>query len=113
MTTTFCEMRMILVLTLSQIFQVVDRSQKDGSDLAVLEIDLPSIKTKKRENFLGIFQNIFQTERIDDKLFIKSEVHSSLMISIKQQLPNWWIQIDNKSVVNGNEFRPDVGGWNP
>ncbi|CAG8643831.1 5032_t:CDS:2 [Funneliformis caledonium] len=65
-----------------------EESHKDGSDLDVLEIDLPSIKTKK-------------------------QVHSSLMISIKQQLPNWWIQIDNKLVVNGNEFRPDVGGWNP
>ncbi|CAG8463674.1 6189_t:CDS:2 [Ambispora leptoticha] len=25
----------------------------------------------------------------------------------------WWTEIDTICMVNGNQFRPDVGGWNP
>ncbi|CAJ0832654.1 18007_t:CDS:2 [Entrophospora sp. SA101] len=56
-------------------------------DIDVIEIDLPPINDKKHEKILETIHNIFQAERINDRLFIKFD-------------------------VNGNEFRPDVGGWN-
>ncbi|RIB19640.1 hypothetical protein C2G38_1252484 [Gigaspora rosea] len=43
---------------------------------------------------------------------MKEEIHFVLNVSLRQQLPGWWVQIDVVSVVNRNEFRPDVGGWN-
>jgi len=33
--------------------------------------------------------------------------------SLEQQFPTWWTEIDTICVVNGNQYRPDVGGWNP
>ena len=45
---------------------------------------------------------------------IKAEIHYKLTSSLNQQLPpTWWTQIDTICVVNGNQYRPDVGGWNP
>ncbi|RHZ85656.1 hypothetical protein Glove_63g46 [Diversispora epigaea] len=40
-------------------------------DVDILEIDIPPIKASKREKVLEAIHNIFQAERIDDKLFIK------------------------------------------
>nr|CAG8461484.1 13719_t:CDS:2 [Entrophospora candida] len=87
-------------------------------NIDVIEIDLPPINDKKREKILETIHNIFQAERINDRLFIKFDglmkerIHSELMISLRQQLPAWLVVTNGVSVVNGNEFRPDVGGWN-
>ncbi|KAF0535232.1 hypothetical protein F8M41_009691 [Gigaspora margarita] len=95
-----------------------EKTSEDDLDLDIVEIDLPSIKTKKREKVLEAIHNIFQAERIDDRLFIKfnggmkEEIHFALNVSLRQQLPGWWVLNDVVSVVNRNEFRPDVGGWN-
>ncbi|CAG8815037.1 4455_t:CDS:2, partial [Racocetra fulgida] len=36
------------------------------------------------------------------------------MNSLDQQLPPTWLTaVDAICVVNGNQYRPDVGGWNP
>ncbi|CAJ0857626.1 14024_t:CDS:2 [Entrophospora sp. SA101] len=85
-------------------------------DLDVIGIDLSPIKTKKREKVLETIHNIYQAERIDNILFIKfdgfvkGETHMALLYSLDQQL-TWDFLIDTISVVNGNEFRPDIGGW--
>nr|CAG8562907.1 9270_t:CDS:2 [Entrophospora candida] len=94
----------------------IKKSIKDVSrdDLDVIEIDLSPIKTKKREKVLETIHNIYQAERIDNILFIKfdgfvkGETHMALLYSLDQQL-TWDILIDTISVVNGNEFRPDIG----
>ncbi|RHZ75700.1 hypothetical protein Glove_212g219 [Diversispora epigaea] len=87
-------------------------------DVDILEIDMPSIKANKREKVLEAIHNIFQAERIDDKLFIKcdglgkEEIHRTLGDSLRPQLLTWTVETNVICVVNGNEFRPDVGGWN-
>ncbi|CAG8546889.1 1533_t:CDS:2, partial [Scutellospora calospora] len=75
-------------------------------------------EVKKREKVLEAIHNIFQAERIDDKLFIKfnggmkGEIHLALNDLLRQQLPGWLVLNDVVSVVNRNKFRPDIGGWN-
>nr|CAG8574145.1 6285_t:CDS:10 [Entrophospora candida] len=101
---------------IKKIEKEIKKSIKDVSkdDLDVIEIDLSPIKTKKREKVLETIHNIYQAERIDDILFIKfdgfvkGEMHMALLYSLDQQL-TWDILIDTISVVNGNEFRPDIG----
>ncbi|KAF0463785.1 hypothetical protein F8M41_026594 [Gigaspora margarita] len=96
-----------------------EKISKDDLDSDIVEIDLPPIKAKKREKALEAIHNIFKAERIDDKLFIrfngvmKEEIHLALNDSLRQQLPGWLVLNDVVSVVNSNEFRPDVGGWKP
>ncbi|CAG8703629.1 3014_t:CDS:2, partial [Ambispora leptoticha] len=90
-------------------------------DVDVIELELPQIKAKgkKRDKIFEAIHNIFDAEIIDNKLFskynngVKAEIHSKLTYSLDQQLPTWWNQIDTICVVNGNQYRPDVGGWNP
>ncbi|CAG8798236.1 24506_t:CDS:2 [Dentiscutata erythropus] len=116
-----------------------EKISEDGLDLDIVEIDLPPIKAKRREKVLEAIHNIFQAERVDDKLFIKvsifvlqlynfyflifvlftqfnagikEEIHFALNVSLRQQLPGWWVQSDVVLVVNHNEFRSDIGGWN-
>ncbi|CAG8739872.1 6916_t:CDS:2, partial [Racocetra fulgida] len=96
---------------------VREKVSDDDLDLDIVEIDLPPIKAKKREKALEAIHNIFKAERIDDKLFIKfngvmkEEIHLALNDSLRQQLSSWLVLNDVVSVVNHNEFRPDVGGW--
>ncbi|CAG8596543.1 5003_t:CDS:2 [Paraglomus occultum] len=105
---------------ISQIEEKLRHARDAASEeLEIIEIDLPTIKTKKREKVLEAIHAVFQAERIDNKLFIKcdgcgkGQVHLVLASSIWTQLPNWLVCSDGIAVVNGNEFRPDVGGWSP
>ncbi|CAG8664499.1 53_t:CDS:2, partial [Scutellospora calospora] len=90
-------------------------------DMDIIELELPRIKaeSKKRNKIFETIHNIFNAEIVDNKLFIKfnggikSEVHKKVVYSLDQQLPTWWNQIDSICVVNSNQYRPDVGGWNP
>ncbi|CAG8463131.1 18759_t:CDS:2, partial [Racocetra fulgida] len=72
---------------------VKEKISEDDFDLDIVEIDLPPIKVKKREKVLEAIHNIFQAERVDDKLFIKfnggmkEEIHFALNVSLRQQLP--------------------------
>ncbi|CAH1770935.1 6981_t:CDS:2, partial [Entrophospora sp. SA101] len=98
-------------------------------------------KGKKRDKIFEAIHDIFNVEIIDNKLFIKvglpfcfiiilhafsnsfvtiqfnggikTETHRKLANSLNHQLPTWWTEIDVICVVNGNQYRPDVGGWNP
>ncbi|CAG8482498.1 1998_t:CDS:2 [Paraglomus occultum] len=104
---------------ISQIEKKLRHARDTASeDLDIIEIDLPPIKTKKREKVLEAIHTVFQAERIDNKLFIKRDgygkilVHKRLVNSINTQLPSWEVLSDAIAVVNRNEFRPDVGGWN-
>ncbi|CAG8631382.1 10830_t:CDS:2, partial [Diversispora eburnea] len=106
--------------TISQIENEVNAELRGMHDVDMIELELPEIKAKdkKRDKILEAIHDIFNAEIIDNKLFIKfdggikSEIHKKVMNSLDQQLPAWWNQIDNICVVNGNQYRPDVGGWN-
>ncbi|CAJ0745978.1 14315_t:CDS:2 [Entrophospora sp. SA101] len=111
-------------------------------DIIELELPEIKAKGKKRDKIFEAIHDIFNVEIIDNKLFIKvglpfcfiiilhafsnsfvtiqldggikSEIHKKVTYSLDQQLPpTWWTQIDTICVVNGNQYRPDVGGWNP
>ncbi|CAG8632703.1 3636_t:CDS:2 [Paraglomus occultum] len=103
---------------ISQIEEKLRHARDTASeDLDIIEIDLPPIKTEEREEVLEAIHTVFQAERIDNKLYIKRDsygkgkVHTKLLISITTQLPSWGVCSKAIAVVNGNEFRPDVGGW--
>ncbi|CAG8457652.1 1269_t:CDS:2 [Dentiscutata erythropus] len=89
-------------------------------DVDIIELELPHIKAKgkKHDKIFKTIYNIFNVEIVDNKLFIKfngglkTEIHKKLVYSLDQQLPTWWNQVDSICVVNGNQYRPDVGGWN-
>ncbi|CAG8826559.1 23406_t:CDS:2, partial [Racocetra persica] len=76
-----------------------EKISEDDLDLDIVEIDLSPIKAKKQEKVLEAILNIFQIERIDDKLFIKfnggmkEDIHLVLNDSLHQQLPGWWQRI--------------------
>ncbi|CAG8857074.1 42087_t:CDS:2, partial [Gigaspora margarita] len=61
-----------------------EKISKDDLDSDILEIDLLSIKAKKREKVLEAIHNIFKAKRIDNKLFnrfngvMKEEIHLAL-----------------------------------
>ncbi|CAJ0887513.1 13502_t:CDS:2, partial [Entrophospora sp. SA101] len=69
------------VNTESKVFKVIAQIEKEikvvleeipkYDDIDVIEIDLPPINDKKREKILETNHNIFQAERINDRLFIK------------------------------------------
>lgn len=40
-------------------------------------------------------------------------MHKAVNTSLTGQLPAWGIVNDAICVINGNQFRPDIGGWNP
>ncbi|CAG8464164.1 20844_t:CDS:2, partial [Racocetra persica] len=88
-------------------------------DVDIIELELPRIKAEGDKIFETI-HDIFNAEIVDNKLFIKfnglvkSEIHKKVMNSLDQQLPPTWLTaIDAICVVNGSQYRPDIGGWNP
>ncbi|CAG8767974.1 10065_t:CDS:2, partial [Gigaspora rosea] len=106
---------------ITQIENEVNAELRKVHDVDIIELGLPRIKAegKKRDKIFETIHNIFNGEIVDNKLFIKfnggikSEVHKKMVYSLDQQLPTWWNQVDTICVVNGNQYRPDVGGWNP
>nr|CAG8597067.1 15305_t:CDS:2 [Entrophospora candida] len=111
-------------------------------DIIELELPEIKAKGKKRDKIFEAIHDIFNIEIIDNKLFIKvglpfcfiiilhafsnsfvtiqldggikTEIHKKVMYSLDQQLPpTWWTQINTICVVNGNQYQPDVGSWNP
>ncbi|CAG8796441.1 35584_t:CDS:2 [Gigaspora margarita] len=80
-----------------------EKTSEDDLDLDIVEIDLPSIKTKKQKKVLEAIHNIFQAERIDNKLLIKfnggmkEKIHFALNVLLRQQLPGWIVPIINSS----------------
>ncbi|CAJ0763279.1 12621_t:CDS:2, partial [Entrophospora sp. SA101] len=128
---------------ISQIENEVNAELCEVHDVDIIELELPEIKAKgkKRDKIFEAIHDIFNVEIIDNKLFIKvglpfcfiiilhafsnsfvtiqfnggikTETHRKLANSLNHQLPTWWTEIDVICVVNGNQYRPDVGGWNP
>ncbi|PKY25800.1 hypothetical protein RhiirB3_389040 [Rhizophagus irregularis] len=78
-----------------------------------MEIDLPSHYAE----FLKVVFNNFNTEIIDDKLFIKydnmtkEDIHFELKNLLKQQLTEWKFSINMICVVIRNTYKLDVGRW--
>ncbi|RHZ70772.1 hypothetical protein Glove_267g83 [Diversispora epigaea] len=105
---------------ISQIENKVNAELREMHDVDIIELELPEIKAKdkKRDEIFEAIHDIFNVEIVDNKLFIKfnsgikSEIHCKLTNSLDQQLPTWWNQINTICVVNGNQYRPDVGSWN-
>ncbi|CAJ0871637.1 3145_t:CDS:2, partial [Entrophospora sp. SA101] len=107
---------------ISQIENEVNEELHEMHDVDIIELELPEIKAKgrKRDKIFEAIHDIFNAEIVDNKLFIKfnggikAEIHKKVTYSLDQQLPpTWWTQIDTICVVNGNQYQPDVGGWNP
>jgi len=94
------------------------RAIKDDCD--IVAIPFPDIKDCDRTEFLEMVHTIFQVDRIDDTFFVrhdgmlKAGVNRNLVESIQAQLAlcGGWLVLSNViCVVNGNEYRPDVGAW--
>ena len=126
---------------ISQIENEVNAELRKIHDSDIIELELPQkAKGKRRDKIFETIHDIFNAEIVDNKLFIKvrynfcfavilhflillllfkldggpkMEVHKKLMNSLDQQLPTWWNQLDTTCMVNGNQYRPDVGGWKP
>ncbi|CAJ0757150.1 16574_t:CDS:2 [Entrophospora sp. SA101] len=107
---------------ISQIENEVNEELREMHDVDIIELELPEIKAKgkKRDKIFEAIHDIFNAEIVDNKLFIKfngwikAEIHKKVVYSLDQQLPpTWGTQIDTICVVNGNQYRPDVGSWNP
>ncbi|RUS15862.1 hypothetical protein BC937DRAFT_91880 [Endogone sp. FLAS-F59071] len=97
----------------------ISREKLRDPELNVVEVDLSGILDYKRSDVLTDIHETFAAERIDEKLFIKFDgplkeiIHRRIANSIEPQLPGWSVNINTICEVNGNEFRPDIGAWNP
>ncbi|CAG8767137.1 2746_t:CDS:2, partial [Dentiscutata erythropus] len=88
----------------------------EEQNAGIVKIKFP-VKELGDLNLREKIHNAFNAERIGFDLFIKynsgekEQIHTELVISLKNQTRNWWTNSNAICVVESRDLRPDVGVW--